>query len=270
MSHTPVKMSNNKFTFENFFPDKNNNCNDDDYKNDNLFKETPHFFPNVNNNKNENYNVDNNIKIDSNIRNKDNVNLNMNIKEGDNVKKLNDNYYDNSNIINQQKMNSARIKNKNNLINNNINDVVLPNLINERVVNKEIQNLFDNIPSQLRNDPDLKEKVGELLQNINEMKAFIEIKKEQNLKKKRPKSGNIYKIPIIRNDNIKKIVESKSKEKNIYNQNNLINTKPSITERKVNKNKNISHNIYNKNYNFNNQKRNILPSKGNNIRYYQK
>ena len=36
------------------------------------------------------------------------------------------------------------------------------------------------------------------------MKAFIEIKKEQKLKKKRPKSGNIYKIPIIRNDNSKK------------------------------------------------------------------
>ena len=128
----------------------------------------------------------------------------MNIKEDDNVKKQNDNYYyDNSNIINEQKINSARIKNKNNLI-NNLNDVVLPNLINERVVNKEIQNLFDNIPSQLRNDPDLNEKVGELLQNINEMKAFIEIKKEQKLKKKRPKSGNIYKIPIIRNDNSKK------------------------------------------------------------------
>ena len=38
-------MSNNKFTFENFFPDKNNNCNDDDCKNDNVFKETTHFFP---------------------------------------------------------------------------------------------------------------------------------------------------------------------------------------------------------------------------------
>ncbi len=112
-------MSNNKFTFENFFPDKNNNCNDDDCKNDNVFKETPHFFPNVNNNKNENNNVDNNIKIESNIRKKDYVNLNMNIKEDDNVKKQNDNYYyDNSNIINEQKINSARTKNKNNLINN--------------------------------------------------------------------------------------------------------------------------------------------------------
>ena len=76
----------------------------------------------------------------------------------------------------------------------------MPNLINERVVNKEIQNLFDNIPSQLRNDPDLKEKVGELLQNINEMKAFIETKKEQNLMKKRPKSGNPLKIKNLRND----------------------------------------------------------------------
>ncbi len=101
------------------------------------------------------------------------------------------------------------------------------------------------------------------------MKAFIEIKKEQNLKKKRPKSGNIYKIPIIRNDNSKKKVESKSKEKIIYNQNNLINTKPSITERKINKNKNINHNIFNNN-NYNNQKRIILPPKGNNIRYFQK
>ena len=264
-------MSNNKFTFENFFPDNNKNCNDDDFKNDNLFKETPHFFPNVNDNKNENNNVyNNNIKTESNIRKKNNVNLNMNIKESDNVKKQNNNFYNynNSNIINQQKINSARMKNQNNLI-NNINEVVLPNLINERVVNKEIQNLFDNIPSQLRNDPDLKEKVGELLQNINEMKAFIEIKKEQNLKKRRPKSGNIQKIPLIKTDIIKKRVESKSKEKNICNQNNLINTKPSITERKINKNKNINHNIYNNN-NYNNQKRNILPSKCNNIRYFQK
>jgi len=264
-------MSNNKFTFENFFPDNNKNCNDDDFKNDNLFKETPHFFPNVNDNKNENNNVyNNNIKTESNIRKKNNVNLNMNIKESDNVKKQNNNFYNynNSNIINQQKINSARMKNQNNLI-NNINEVVLPNLINERVVNKEIQNLFDNIPSQLRNDPDLKEKVGELLQNINEMKAFIEIKKEQNLKKRRPKSGNIQKIPLIKTDIIKKRVESKSKEKMKYNQNNLINIKPSITERKINKNKNINHNIYNNN-NYNNQKRNILPSKCNNIRYFQK
>ena len=65
-------MSNNKFTFENFFPDKNNNCGDDDRKNDNVFKETPHFFPNVNNNKNENNNADNNIKIESDLRKKDN------------------------------------------------------------------------------------------------------------------------------------------------------------------------------------------------------
>ena len=54
-----------------------------------------------------------------------------------------------------------------------------------------------------------------------------------------------------------------------YNQNNLINIKPSITERKINKNKNINHNIYNNN-NYNNQKRNILPSKCNKIRYFQK
>ena len=51
-----------------------------------------------------------------------------------------------------------------------------------------------------------------------------------------------------------------------YNQNNLINIKPSITERKINKNKNINHNIFN----YNNQKKIILPLKGNNIRYFQK
>ncbi len=56
---------------------------------------------------------------------------------------------------------------------------------------------------------------------------------------------------------IQKKVESKSKEKL---------SKPSITERKINKNKNINHNIFN----YNNQKKIILPLKGNNIRYFQK
>ena len=79
----------------------------------------------------------------------------------------------NNNNSNNKKTHASRMKDK--------KEVVLPNLINENIVNKEIQNLFDNIPNQLKSVPDLKEKVEELLNNINEMKAFIETRKNKNL-----------------------------------------------------------------------------------------
>ena len=146
------------------------------------------------------------------------------------------------------------------------NEVVLPNLINENIVNKEIQNLFDNIPNQLRNDPDLNEKVGELLYNINEMKAFIETKKEQKFKIKRNKSGNKQEKVRLLNykseNNIQnKKLEVKYKKKHkvpVYmSQNNLINKRPPISDRKINIIKNMSsnnkiNNINNNNINSNN------------------
>jgi hypothetical protein len=172
------------------------------------------------------------------------------------------------------------------------NEIVLPNLINENIVNKEIQNLFENIPNQLRNDPDLKEKVGELLNNINEMKAFIETKKEQKFKLKRNKSGNRQeKVRLLNNKSENNIqnqqLESKNKNKQKVpchmSQNNLINKRLPISDRKLNllksinnnniniyKNNNINNNNYNNN---NNQKNNNIqkpiphPSKMNSIRY---
>ncbi len=268
LCHTPVQMNSSKFTFENFFPDKNKNNNvDEDNKNDNLFKETPHFFPNVKENNCKNNYIYNNIKTE--IDNRKNKDMNLIHNINNNPNEINRrNQYKKYTIEENQRINSERINPG--YINNN--NIILPNLINENVVNKEIQNLFENIPSQLRNDPDLKEKVGELLQNINEMKAFIETKKEQNLMKKRPKSGNPLKIKNLRNDEHIKI-EKQCKNKLSFNQNNLINKKPPITERLINKNKKIKNNYNNNNYNI--QKQNLIPSKvnnkiNNNTRYFQK
>ena len=86
---------------------------------DDIFKETPHFFPKVNQNKKEEEN-----KI----------------------------------ILS--------------------NDIKINNFDGEKV-NKEIKNLFDNIPENLKSDPDVKEKVGILLKNIYEMKQIIHDKKEE-------------------------------------------------------------------------------------------
>ncbi len=176
------------------------------------------------------------------------------------------------------------------------NEVVLPNLINENIVNKEIQNLFDNIPNQLKNDPDLKEKVGELLNNINEMKAFIETKKEQKFKLKRNKSGNKQeKLRLLNNkseNNLQnKQLDVKNKNKHKFSvqtsQNNLINKRPPISDRKLNlinninsnnninkinyiNNNNINNNYNNNNNNHNNniiQKQIPHPSKMSSIRY---
>ena len=46
-------------------------------------------------------------------------------------------------------------------------------------VNKEIKTLFDNIPENLKSDPDINEKVGMLLKNIYEMKEIIKNKKDE-------------------------------------------------------------------------------------------
>ena len=251
---------------------------------------SPKSFSNINN-----YNKNNN-KIEEEIE------INYKNKEKHNTKNSNKNYVNNSNHNSNKKIFDSNKKykiNNNNIINNNnlhkktISDriknkseVSLPNVINENIVNKEIQNLFENIPNQLRNDPDLKEKVGELLNNINEMKAFIETKKEQKFKLKKNKSGNKEKIKLLNNkseNNLQNPKNEKNKNKQKVqvqmSQNNLINKRPPISERKINLLKNMNSNNNsnnNKNYNNNNnynynynsiQKQIPHPSKINNIRY---
>ena len=44
---------------------------------------------------------------------------------------------------------------------------------------KEIKNLFNNIPENLKSDPDINKKVDLLLKNIYEMKKIIKSKKEE-------------------------------------------------------------------------------------------
>ena len=284
---TPNIIINKIFDFENIFENQiNNNCfENEEMRNDNIFKETPHFFPciddlkdnngnnkindnNKSNNKNNLFdNTDNKIYNDNVKQNNPHFKNNMIEKNKKNKEKKNENkniydinkkYIFNNNNSNHKKTNSARMKDK--------NEIVLPNLINENIVNKEIQNLFDNIPNQLRNDPDLNEKVGELLYNINEMKAFIETKKEQKFKIKRNKSGNKQEKVRLLNykseNNIQnKKLEVKNKNKHkvpVYmSQNNLINKRPPISDRKINLIKNMSsnnkiNNINNNNINSNN------------------
>ena len=53
------------------------------------------------------------------------------------------------------------------------------NLMDSDKVNKEIKTLFDNIPENLKSDPDINEKVGMLLKNIYEMKEIIKNKKDE-------------------------------------------------------------------------------------------
>ena len=292
---TPDKVINKNFDFENIFGNEVNNnfFENEEMRNDNLFKETPHFFPCIDDLKdnNDNYQINDNNKSnnknnlfdnnDNNIYNFNSKQNNLHYKkneiekskiikekknENKNIYDINKKYKLNINNSNNKKTNSTRMKDK--------NEVVLPNLINENIVNKEIQNLFDNIPNQLKNDPDLKEKVGELLNNINEMKAFIETKKEQKFKLKRNKSGNRQeKVRLLNNKSENNIqnqqLESKNKNKQKVpchmSQNNLINKRLPISDRKLNLLKSINNNniniyknnnINNNNYNNNNNQKN--------------
>ena len=284
---TPDKVINKNFDFENIFGNEVNNnfFENEEMRNDNLFKETPHFFPCIDDLKdnNDNYQINDNNKSnnknnlfdnnDNNIYNFNSKQNNLHYKkneiekskiikekknENKNIYDINKKYKLNINNSNNKKTNSTRMKDK--------NEVVLPNLINENIVNKEIQNLFDNIPNQLKNDPDLKEKVGELLNNINEMKAFIETKKEQKFKLKRNKSGNKQeKLRLLNNkseNNLQnKQLDVKNKNKHKFSvqtsQNNLINKRPPISDRKLNLINNInSNNNINNNYNNNNNNHN--------------
>ena len=271
--HTPNLLNNNhNFNFENIF--RNNNDINNYNKNNNKIEEEIE----INYKNKEKHNTKNSNK---NYVNNSNHNSNKKIFDSNKKYKINNNNIINNNNLHKKTI-SDRIKNK--------REVSLPNVINENIVNKEIQNLFENIPNQLRNDPDLKEKVGELLNNINEMKAFIETKKEQKFKLKKNKSGNKEKIKLLNNkseNNLQNPKNEKNKNKQKVpchmSQNNLINKRLPISDRKLNllksinnnniniyKNNNINNNNYNNN---NNQKNNNIqkpiphPSKMNSIRY---
>ena len=82
-------------------------------------------------------------------------------------------------------------------------------------MNNEIKNLFNNIPDNLKRDPDVNEKVGILLKNIYEFKQIIKDKKEM---KNRP------------------ISERKMNKQN----NNLISYQPNIQNKRNIKNININ------------------------------
>ena len=106
-------FKNTKNIENNNFISKDLKNKDDNFEED-IFKETPHFFPKVN--KKEENKISNYI----------------NLNNFDNVK-----------------------------------------------VNKEIKNLFNNIPEKLKSDPDINEKVEMLLKNIYEMKQIIHDKKKR-------------------------------------------------------------------------------------------
>ena len=106
-------FKNTKNIENNNFISKDLKNKDDNFEED-IFKETPHFFPKVN--KKEENKISNYI----------------NLNNFDNVK-----------------------------------------------VNKEIKNLFNNIPENLKSDPDINEKVEMLLKNIYEMKQIIHDKRKR-------------------------------------------------------------------------------------------
>ena len=156
---TPDKVINKNFDFENIFGNEVNNnfFENEEMRNDNLFKETPHFFPCIDDLKdnNDNYQINDNNKSnnknnlfdnnDNNIYNFNSKQNNLHYKkneiekskiikekknENKNIYDINKKYKLNINNSNNKKTNSTRMKDK--------NEVVLPNLINENIVNKEI------------------------------------------------------------------------------------------------------------------------------------
>ena len=100
--------------------------------------------------------------------------------------------YENNDILNETPHFFPQVSKKDKILSNNIkiqNNLINP--INRKKVNNELKNLFNNIPENLKKDPDVNEKVGILLKNIYEMKQIIKDKKE---KKNKPISDrNNYK-----------------------------------------------------------------------------
>ena len=92
--------------------------------------------------------------------------------------------------------------------------VTLPKIIDEKIVNKEISNLFQNIPDDLVNDPDVKQKVNVLLNNIKKVKNVISKKKK---KKKKKNISSVYSKREINNTNVNNINESLIQQIKPYN-----------------------------------------------------
>ena len=92
--------------------------------------------------------------------------------------------------------------------------VTLPKIIDEKIVNKEISNLFQNIPDDLVNDPDVKQKVNVLLNNIKEVKNVIF--KKKNIQRKKNISS-VYSKREINNTNVNNINESLIQQIKPYN-----------------------------------------------------
>ena len=119
-------------------------------------------------------------------KNSDNENINSNEfqnenYEGDIIFKETPHFF--PQIANKEKILSDKIKIQNNLI----------QPMDGIKVNKELKNLFDNIPENLKSDPEVNEKVGILLKNIYEMKQIIKDKKDKKNKPmtERKKKNNL-------------------------------------------------------------------------------
>lgn len=97
--------------------------------------------------------------------------------------------------------------------------VTLPKIIDEKIVNKEISNLFENIPDDLVNDPDVKQKVNVLLNNIKEVKNVIY--KKKNIQNKKNLSSAHSKREINSNVNSNNINESLIQQIKPYNYNKV-------------------------------------------------
>ena len=119
-------------------------------------------------------------------KNSDNENINSNEfqnenYEGDIIFKETPHFF--PQVVNKEKILSDKIKIQKNLI----------QPMDGIKVNKELKNLFDNIPENLKSDPDVNEKVGILLKNIYEMKQIIKNKKDKKNKPmtERKKKNNL-------------------------------------------------------------------------------
>lgn len=137
--------------------------------------------------------------------------------ENENINSKDKNYeFENNDILNETPHFFPQVTKKGKILSNNIkiqNNLINP--INGKKVNNEIKNLFNNIPDNLKRDPDVNEKVGILLKNIYEVKQIIKDKKEM---KNRP------------------ISERKMNKQN----NNLISYQPNIQNKRNIKNININ------------------------------
>ena len=218
----PITPQNN---LKNFFPEDffSNSSNNPQFENVNIsFKkmnsdeigknQTEKIINNLNQTKENNIIHIISYKIDSSTNSHSTINT-----ENENINSKDKNYeFENNDILTETPHFFPQVEKKEKILSNNIkiqNNLINP--INGKKVNNEIKNLFNNIPDNLKRDPDVNEKVGILLKNIYEMKQIIKDKKE------------------------KKIRPISERNKNKQN-NNLIAYQPNIQNKKNIKNININ------------------------------